>query len=348
MTPMKPTTAVRKQKHAPKKRPRNGGGGKGDRPKGDGFDAITYLYIRTHPQDTGAEPLPAGLSRWVSPDIAVVHASGVADTRATVGELVNVRVTVTNGGGVQAVGALVDVFLSEPATSFTPALAQPLGTQGVTVQGSGTADASFAWVPTPTNAGHRCLAARVALYIPPDLYVDPNVFDSRGDRHVAVRNIHVIGGVQKRRAETFGFRIAQPAKGRPGRYQVRVREVAGAKQEALLRRALGSPFAQFALKPTVRPRLVPDKVLAIADPAEPERLAKLPPAGRVSRAPKLLAEAGAAAKLELASGEVATAYVSVAIGAETRSGDLHVFEVVQVDLSTKQVVGGLWVVLQAD
>jgi hypothetical protein len=316
----------------------------GDKDEGGKFDGITYLYIRTNPQDTGAEPLPAGLASWTSPDIRIEHAGGTLDTEVTVNEPVNVRVTVTNAGGIAAQGAVLETFVSEPSTSFNPANAHLIGTTSLTVQGYSTASVSLPWTPGLANEGHRCLAARVALYVPPDRFRDPAIFDVVGDRHVAQRNIHVFPAPSQASA-FFGFRIFPPARASAGRFRLSVREVDGGKQGELVRRSLGSDFAQFAPKPAKLARLALDRQRFIAARNEPLDREKLPRVGLIKQPPKP-AEWQADKDLHLQPGEIATAYLEVIPNHDTRPGDLHVLEVTQVDAETKAVIGGLWLVLQ--
>jgi len=317
---------------------------RGDKHDDGKFDGITYLYIRTNPQDTGAEPLAAGLAPWISPDIRIEHGGGALDTEVTVNEPVNVRVTVTNAGGIAAQGAVLEAFVSEPSTSFTPANAHLIGTTSLTVQGYSTTSVGLPWTPDPANAGHRCLAARVALYVPPDRFRDPAIFDIVGDRHVAQRNIHVFPAPSQASA-FFGFRIFPPARANAGRFRLSVREVDGGKQGEFIRNSLGSNFAQFAQKPAKLAKLTLDRGRLTIARNEPLDRAKLPRVGLVKQPPKS-AEWQTDKELHLQPGEIATAYLEVIPNRDTRPGDLHVLEVSQVDAETKAVIGGLWLVLQ--
>ncbi|PFS28822.1 hypothetical protein COK47_22890 [Bacillus cereus] len=156
------------------------------------YDGRTYLYIRTHPDDIGQEPLPAGLPGYVSPDISIINPDGSKGTEAIAGMQNYIEVIVTNNGGIIANDALVEVFYGEPATGFIPTMSQKIGSGYVTVQGYSTASIEIPWIPLHSQTGHLCIIARVSLMMPPDTFRDPNVFDVYGDRHVAQRNISVI------------------------------------------------------------------------------------------------------------------------------------------------------------
>jgi hypothetical protein len=90
------------------------------------FKGRTYLYIRDHPLDTGAEPLSANLPWWVSPDITIIRPDGTHGL-AIAGQLNKVEVTVTNDSGLIAGNAYVDVFFADPTTVIMPATATLIG-----------------------------------------------------------------------------------------------------------------------------------------------------------------------------------------------------------------------------
>src|SRR5574341_499974 len=155
------------------------------------YERRTYLYIRDHPLDNGTEPLPAGLPCWVSPDITVIKPDGTRGLEAVANQVNQVEVTVNNSGGINAVNAYVDVFFGNSATGFTPATAVFIGGNYLTIPSYGKQPITFSWMPAASYTGHGCLLARVSLIIPADTYVDPNVFNVPGDRHVSQRNIEV-------------------------------------------------------------------------------------------------------------------------------------------------------------
>ena len=143
------------------------------------FEGRTYLYIRDHPLDDGSEPLAPGLAWYLSPDITVVKPDGTSGGEATANALNTVQVTDTNAGGIAALDAYVDAFISNPNTSFTPAGADSVGGAFLTIPGYGSATVGLPWTPTSSQAGHRCFAARVSLIIPSDTYADGTVFNVR-------------------------------------------------------------------------------------------------------------------------------------------------------------------------
>jgi hypothetical protein len=178
------------------------------------FDAITHLFIRDHLLDDGSEPRSDALPFWLSPDITVIDPGGM------VGEPValqknEVRVRVTNNGGIEAVDAWVDIYSYLPtATGVFPV--EPMNKIGegfITVPARpsnstfGISTFSATWVPTPAEAGHRCLLARVQLF-PQDVPANLGFLDP-GDRHIAQRNCNVIYVSEKKETQ-FGFVLANP------------------------------------------------------------------------------------------------------------------------------------------
>ena len=172
----------------------------------DGFDAKTFLYIRTNPADDGTTPLQAGLIGWISPDINIT--SNPSDTGAAIMNQPNtVQVTISNAGGIQATDALVDCFVADPTTAFTPLNATLIGQHFVTIPSYQTQNVEFTnWIPA--MQGHFCLCARVSLIIPSDTYSNNQIFDVYGDRHIAQRNIHIV--TMNARVAHFGFTLANP------------------------------------------------------------------------------------------------------------------------------------------
>ena len=124
---------------------------------GGKFEGRIYLYIRRHPLDTGAEPLPAHLPTWTSPDIMVIRPDGTRGLEAIAGQLNKVEVTVTNNGGLIAGNAYVDVFFADPATVIIPATATLIGGDYLSVYGYSRQLISFlGFHPPPTSGTVAC------------------------------------------------------------------------------------------------------------------------------------------------------------------------------------------------
>lgn len=282
--------------------------------EGDGYFGSTYLYIRTHPQDDGAEPLPTNLDCWLSPDIGIQASANAFSDQAVQGIANQVNVRVTNGGGIAAVSAYVDFFVSDPATAFNPTVSSPVSGQFVNVNPYSVTIASFSWTPLPTQVGHRCLLARVALY-PGDAYRSTITFEPREDRHVAQRNISIVtlGGTNK---IDFAFRIVNPLE-RMGKHTITVQELRSKRQLATMRAAIGYPV-QIGTTPL-------QKFGVVAE-------------GGRGRASKQLT-------VTLEGGEDRAATLEASRNPETRPGDAHILKVTHAD-ERNHVVGGLVVLVQ--
>jgi hypothetical protein len=344
-----------------------------DAPAGRGqFVARTFLYIRKYGGDIGSEPLPAGIPEWASADVQVKKPDGSLGCEAVAEEWNEVQVTISNDGGVDARDVFVEVFIADPSTAFTPAVATPVGSGYVTVPGYSRLTARFPWLPSGAQAGHRCLAARVCLFHPADSYRDRGNFNSRGDRHVAQRNIHIVPAPAVGGAEiVFPFKVGNPGSTRLAT-RVLAREVRSPAQREALRGALGSSSAQFAERPLgalaldagEAPRERVDapgaqRLLAATPP-----LALPPPPGRptglvaavrelVALLMRLLGARGQekapptspALSLVLEPGEAAPAMLRVPSPPAARPGELHAIDVVQYD-ERERVIGGLTVLIR--
>ncbi|MEC0128481.1 hypothetical protein [Paenibacillus pabuli] len=212
-------------------------------PDEDIFEGQTYLYIRTHPDDNGIEPRPSDMLCAVSPDIIIIKPDGTRGDEGVAGERNHIEVIVTNGGGIPANDAFVEVFYGGPTTGFVATLAQMIGSQYVTVQGYSTSSIRIPWVPTET--GHLCLTARVSLVSPPDMYRYPDQFDIPRDRHLAQRNIHIIE-LKQESSFTFDFDLVNPTIENNGELLLEVQFINVSDKEDIINRALGSHFAHFS------------------------------------------------------------------------------------------------------
>lgn len=307
------------------------------KPDGE-FDNITRLNIRTHPADDGSEPLAAGLDFWLSPDISIIRPGGIRGSEGQVGEADQVEVIVTNRGGIDAVDAFVEAFLADPSTAFTPATASPVGNGFVTIPNHNAAAITFPWTPAASEAGHRCMLARVCLALPPDCYVTPVIFDVVGDRHVAQRNLNVVkvGG----ETLSFGFQVVNPmATG--AAFILRTAEVRVGRKADVVRRALLSPYAQFGQAPLGGAGLALGKKMPpVKEPGEVKEF----PTGVLRR--QLEVPKTKTLRLEMGSEERYHAVLTIARNPAIRQGDLNVVQVQQIDAKTERIVGGLWLIVQ--
>jgi hypothetical protein len=310
-----------------------------DEKKHDGeFDAKTFIYIRTNPADDGSEPLSAGLQHWLSPDITIIRPGGIRGSEGAVNELEQVEVTVTNGGGIDAVDAYVEAFVADPSTGFTPATAKPVGSGFLSISNHTQATISFPWTPTSTDAGHRCLLARVCLSFPPDCFTNPAVFDVVGDRHVAQRNINVaqIAGAQL----SFGFIVVNTL-GRDATFLLQAKEIRVGQKADMARKALGCMYAQFSATRLQRIGLELGEVILHT---EREDMKQAFQTGVLRRRMQLGKRKST--QLKMQKGELRHAVLTIPHNPDIRRGDLNIVQVEQIDIETKKTVGGLWLIVQ--
>ncbi len=309
----------------------------GQKPDGE-YDNITRLYIRTNPADTGSRPLAGGVPFWLSPDITIVRPGGIRGSEGMVGELDNVEVVVNNKGGMDAIDAYVEAFLADPSTSFTPATAMSVGAGFLTIPNHNLAAINFPWIPTPSDAGHRCMLARVCLSVPYDCYANPAIFDVQNDRHVAQRNLNVLTFEED--TISFAFLVVNPLKDKSA-FVLRITEVSIGRNADFIRRALGCPFAQFGQEKLGGIGLtLGEPVPLIHDPGTVLKF----PTG-VLRA-KMEVPRAKTVRLELGHKDRHYAVLTIARNPKIRSGDLNVVQVQQIEPETERIVGGLWLVVQ--
>lgn len=306
------------------------------------YPNATHLYIRTNPADDGSEPLAVGLAFWQSPDIVIVQPGGARGTEAIADAVNQVEVTVTNGGGIPAVDAYVDVFFGNPATTMTPTTTTLIGGGYTTIPPINTATISFPWTPGQGDAGHRCLLARVSLIIPPDTYVNGTIFDVVNDRHVAQRNIHVLAVEKNEKSASFSFMIANPSQERAGAFAIRATQVRPGETGDHLTHTLGC---------AVPPRLAEGRLAGVSmevhDAGFGDRPTLMPRAAR-ALGPLLrpLRPTGRdRAEVRLDAGEVREATVTLERDPDARPGEISAVDIVQIDEEAGTAVGGLTVVL---
>jgi hypothetical protein len=303
------------------------------------YDPNPSPYIRTHPSDTGAEPLAPGLPFWVSPDIVIIPSGGSPGGVAVAGVTNQVRVTVTNTGGGAADDAYVDAFVADPSTAFTPATASFIGGGFLDIPGYNTADISFTWNPTPAEAGHRCLLARVSLPVYGATY-DPTIFDVVGDRNVAQRNIHVLELEPQEMMASFAFAVTNPL-GHEANFGLRFRELRPTRALAQQVRGALCGFARLGGTPLRDLQLGIDEVLPPLDQSIAQRDARRPPLGLLAEP----LERGVREQLQVGVGvgEVYRAVLTVTRDEQAQLGTLHIVQVEQIEEQTGAVVGGIWV-----
>ena len=184
------------------------------------------VWLRDAPTDTGLEPF-TGAVTWLSPDIELLDAAGVAVANPThdPANLWNnlVDVTVRNRGGQTANNVAVYLYWADPATNlpfpsewktsgiYTGATFVEQGNAIVVPQlpAGGQITVRFAWAPPAAGSNisgddHFCLLARV------EHDSDPSNLNAggwpviAGSNNIALHNLHVVNASS---ASTMGFMV---------------------------------------------------------------------------------------------------------------------------------------------
>jgi hypothetical protein len=184
------------------------------------------VWLRDAPTDTGLEPF-TGAVTWLSPDIELLDAAGVAVANPThdPANLWNnlVDVTVRNRGGQTANNVAVYLYWADPATNlpfpsewkisgiYTGATFVEQGNVIVIPQlpAGGQMTVRFAWAPPAAGSNisgddHFCLLARV------EHDSDPSNLNAggwpviAGSNNIALHNLHVVNASS---ASTMGFMV---------------------------------------------------------------------------------------------------------------------------------------------
>lgn len=334
--PIRPEDLHRRQddeREEGEERPRN--------PEREGeFDGRTFVLIRDTGSDDGSAPLPPGVPFWISPDIVVTPPGGSPGGPAQAGAVNDLRVSVTNRGGITAYNAQLEVFLADPSTAFTPATADLLASTYVTLPGYNVTDVSLPWSPTASQAGHRCLLARVSSVLTGDAVANPAVFDVPGDRHVAQRNIAVVAMAEAQKTG-FHFLVTNPLGDRAAFFLRAGAPRLSRRLEALARGSLCG-LAQFG-----RARVGVKLTANAQAPAEDLRfdlpLGTSPLDRRLGQDGGRL---GGGREVVIAPDEAIHCSLAFSAPQGARAGDVHLVEVVQND-SDDRAVGGLWIALVA-
>lgn len=188
---------------------------------------LPYLFMRANPADLGKRPV-VGAPFWESPDIFVL--AGVTPSLAPpipaklggvglAGQPNTLYAHVWNFGKAASNEVVVEFYWCDPSLGINASTVQLIAqtTTSLGPRGSGRNHAVVkcpeAWTPTFVNGGHECLLVRV-WDNPADLPGEPR-FDASTNRHVAQRNIHVLGGTAKAMMGIIGGDAPAPVLDQP-------------------------------------------------------------------------------------------------------------------------------------
>lgn len=302
----------------------------------------TYLFIKDNPADNGSEPLPPGMPFWISPDITIIKPDGSRGAEALAGQQNIVEVFVNNNGDMEALDADVDVFHADPSTAFTPATATRIGIGPLTIPPTSRKEITFPWTPLASESGHRCLLARVSLFIPFDSYLNGSIFDVPGDRHVSQRNLHVVPVGDADETE-FRFKIVNPLRASAA-FAVHATEIRDERQLDLLRMSTGCGALRIGAEPLQSLTISAGNRLVDAAPLDLRRIRNI--RRRDIAAPFIrerLSSQGLSVKVR--EDEAVDAGLTVRRNPATAQGEAHAIQITQFG-DDGTVHGGLTVLLQ--
>lgn len=161
------------------------------RPPAD-FKDSSYLFIRSYEGDNGTRP-GASVAYWRSPDLNVSPISSLNSytTELNVGTLYNIKCLVHNRGDLMAPSAKVEFWLVTPSLGFDTRFAKKLGLGSTWVDCYGSAEVNIQYLIPPSDAGHRCLFARVFSFSPLDIPVHDTMLNPIPDRHIGQKNLNI-------------------------------------------------------------------------------------------------------------------------------------------------------------
>lgn len=156
------------------------------------FKDSSYLYIRSYDGDNGSRP-GANVAYWRSPDLNVSPASSLNSytTELNVGTLYNIKCLVHNRGDLMVPSAKVEFYLVTPSLGFDTRFAKKLGLASTWVDCYGSAEVNIQYLIPPSDAGHRCLFARVFSFSPLDIPVHDTILNPIQDRHIGQKNLNI-------------------------------------------------------------------------------------------------------------------------------------------------------------
>lgn len=179
-------------------------GGKEEGKPPPDFEPSSFLLIKSYGGDIGARPMPANIPFWISPAIKVRPVGGGDPNTISAGSPYEIECEIHNRGDMPVPSANVEYFLTDPTIGFDTRYATPLGISSTWVSGLGVARTRIPFLPSSSQAGHKCLIVRAFSFLPYDIPVDDTNLSPLVDRHVAQLNINIVA-----QAAPFSFNIVR-------------------------------------------------------------------------------------------------------------------------------------------
>lgn len=157
------------------------------------FKDSSYLYIRSYDGDNGVRPGVSGVPYWKSPDVNVSPVSSLNSytNELNVGTVYNIECLVHNRGDFIVPSAKVEFYIVTPSLGCDTRFAKKLGLASTWVNCYASAKVNIQYLVPPSDAGHRCLFARVFSFSPLDIPVHDTILNPYQDRHIGQKNLNI-------------------------------------------------------------------------------------------------------------------------------------------------------------
>lgn len=162
------------------------------RRKPEDFKDSSYLYIRSYDGDNGDRP-GANVAYWRSPDVVVSPVSSLNSytTELNAGTLYNIKCLVHNKGDLNVPSAKVEFYLVTPSLGFDTRYGKKLGIASTWVNCYSSSEVNIRYLVEPSDAGHKCLFARVFSFSPLDIPLHDTLLNPIQDRHIGQKNLNI-------------------------------------------------------------------------------------------------------------------------------------------------------------
>jgi hypothetical protein len=174
------------------------------------FNDSSYLYIRSYDGDNGTRP-GANVAYWHSPDVKVSPLASLNSytTELNAGQAYNLKCIVHNRGDIIVPSAKVEFYLVTPSLGFDTRFARKLGIATAWVSCYSSAEVNIPYLVPASDAGHKCLFARVFSFSPLDLPVHDTILNPHADRHIGQQNLNIAAQASQMQMNILHMPIAQ-------------------------------------------------------------------------------------------------------------------------------------------
>lgn len=163
-----------------------------DRKSPEEYQDTSFLYIRSYDGDNGTRP-GQNVAYWRSPDVNVSPLSSLYSyTRElNVGTLYNFKCVVHNAGDLTVPSAKVEFYLVTPSLGMDTRYGKKLGVAATWVNSYSSSEVNIQYLIEPSDAGHKCLFARVFSFSPIDIPIHDTLLNPRLDRRIGQKNLNI-------------------------------------------------------------------------------------------------------------------------------------------------------------